>query len=94
MTGDITVRQAVAKFDSVFANFKGAGIKPPDLPLRAPIETRKVILVDRPGSVQTDLVVGNRAIDRRNPDFVTVQVLNRVLGCGTGFAAVPQHPGG
>src|SRR5262249_57234207 len=57
-------------------------IKPPDLPLRAPIETKKVILVDRPGSVQTDLLVGNRAIDRRNPDFVIVQVLNRILGAG------------
>jgi zinc protease len=82
VTGDITLRQAAAKFDNVFANFKGAGIKPPDLPLRAPIETRKVILVDRPGSVQTDLLVGNRAIDRRNPDFVSVQVLNRILGSG------------
>src|SRR5262249_37178771 len=82
VTGDLTVREAAAKFDNVFANFKGSGIKPPDLPLRAPIETKKVILVDRPGSVQTDLLVGNRAIDRRSPEYVTVQVLNRILGSG------------
>src|SRR5215831_7601719 len=32
VTGDITVREATAKLDNVFANFKGAGMKPPDLP--------------------------------------------------------------
>jgi zinc protease len=41
-----------------------------------------VILVNRPGSVQTAFYIGNHAIDRLSPDYIPVQVLNRVLGGG------------
>ena len=41
-----------------------------------------MILVNRPGSVQTAFYLGNHAIDRLSPDYIPVQVLNRVLGGG------------
>jgi predicted Zn-dependent peptidase len=41
-----------------------------------------VILVNRPNSVQTVFYMGNHALDRLNPDYIPVQVLNRVLGGG------------
>jgi zinc protease len=40
----------------------------------------KVFLVDRPGSVQTTLLMGNLAIDRANPDYPALVVLNEILG--------------
>lgn len=40
----------------------------------------KVYLVDRPGSVQTTLLMGNLAIDRANPDYPALVVLNEILG--------------
>jgi zinc protease len=43
----------------------------------------KVFLVDRPGSVQTTLLMGNLAIDRNNPDYPALVVLNEVLGAGS-----------
>ncbi len=39
-------------------------------------------LVSRPGSVQTDLVLANRAIDRTSPDYLACLVMNQVLGSG------------
>jgi len=42
--------------------------------------TSKVYLVDRPGSVQTTLLMGNLAIDRTSPDYPALVVLNEVLG--------------
>ena len=39
-------------------------------------------LIPRPNSVQTLLMVANRAIDRTSPDYIDVQVMNRVLGSG------------
>jgi predicted Zn-dependent peptidase len=39
-------------------------------------------LVDRPGSVQTTLTLGNIAIDRRSEDFVAMVVMNHLLGGG------------
>jgi zinc protease len=43
----------------------------------------KVFLIDRPGSVQTTLLMGNLAIDRTSPDYPALVVLNEVLGAGS-----------
>jgi predicted Zn-dependent peptidase len=40
-------------------------------------------LVNRPNSVQTNLMMGNLAIDRRSPDYVALTVMNEVLGAGS-----------
>ncbi len=41
------------------------------------------MIINRAGSVQTSLVMGNIAIDRRNPDYVALMVMNQVLGGGS-----------
>jgi zinc protease len=41
-----------------------------------------VFLIPRPNSVQTYLLATNHAIDRKSPDYLDVQVMNRVLGSG------------
>jgi hypothetical protein len=43
----------------------------------------KVYLIDRPGSVQTTLLMGNLAIERSDPDYPALVVLNEVLGAGS-----------
>jgi zinc protease len=43
---------------------------------------RTLTIVDRPGSAQSNIVIGNSAIDRRNPDYFPVLVMNQVLGAG------------
>jgi zinc protease len=48
-----------------------------------PANKEKIFLVDRPGSVQTTLLMGNLAIDRTNPDYPALVVLNEVLGAGS-----------
>jgi zinc protease len=80
--GDTNARQMTPKLDQLFADWKGAAPAPPMLPKMAQATSRKVILVDRPNSVQTVFFVGDHAIDRRDPDYIPVQVLNRVLGGG------------
>jgi zinc protease len=48
-----------------------------------PATNGKVYLVDRPGSVQTTLLMGNLAIVRGDPDYPALVVLNEVLGAGS-----------
>jgi zinc protease len=48
-----------------------------------PASQAKVFLVDRPGSVQTTLLMGNLAIDRTSPDYPALVVLNEILGAGS-----------
>ena len=42
--------------------------------------TRRVVIVDRPGAAQTQLLVGHVGIPRRHPDRIPIQVANSILG--------------
>ncbi len=80
--GDVTGSQITPKLEKLLGEWKGAAPKPPELTLPPQAQGRRVILVNRPNSVQTALYIGNHAIDRLSPDYIPVQVLNRVLGGG------------
>jgi len=41
---------------------------------------RKIYLVDRPGSVQTAIKVGNIGIQRKDPNYFPLLVMNQILG--------------
>jgi zinc protease len=43
---------------------------------------RHIYVVDRPGSVQTDVSIGNIAISRTDPDYVSMVVMDRIVGGG------------
>jgi len=80
--GDISARQIAPKLEKIFADWKGSAPKPPELPMHGAIAEKRIYLIDRPNSVQTTLYVGNHAIDRVSPDYIAVQVMNRILGSG------------
>src|SRR2546423_13280961 len=67
----------------------GKGWKAPEgkgarRPSPGPAAPRRIVLVDRPGAAQTELVIGNLTFDRRDPDWFALAVLNPVFGGGTG----------
>jgi zinc protease len=48
-----------------------------------PVRTATTLtVVDRPGSIQSNIVLANLAIDRSNPDYFPVLVMNQILGAG------------
>lgn len=82
VVGDVKpdeVKQLVRKY---FGDWKGPSpqkAKLSDVPPPAPF---KIYLVDRPGSVQTNIVAGDYGARRVDADFVPLTVMNRVLGGG------------
>jgi predicted Zn-dependent peptidase len=82
IVGDITPRDAAAALEKALGAWKGGPVAQITLPVNPPIAEKKVYLVSRPGSVQTDLVLANRAIDRTNADYIACLVMNQVLGSG------------
>jgi zinc protease len=82
ISGDITPRDAVAKIEKALSNWKGGPVERLTLPIDPPIQAKKVYLIPRPNSVQTYLVLANRAVDRTNPDYIACLVMNQVLGSG------------
>ncbi len=53
---------------------------PGPAPTPRPTAQRSIWIVDRPGSMQTELRCGHAGIPRRHPDFARLQVLNSILG--------------
>lgn len=45
-----------------------------------PAPARAIYVVDRPGSQQSSIMIGNLAIKRNDPDYFSVLVMNQVLG--------------
>ena len=82
VTGDVGVKEIVAKLEARLARWESGTVEEPKLPFEPPIAEKKILLINRPSSVQTYLMFTNRAIDRMHPDYVAVQVMNRVLGAG------------
>lgn len=80
--GDITLKELTGKLERKFGSWpKGEvpGISPPEV---SPPEKARVLLVDRPGSVQTSLWLGSLGIQRNSEDYFPVLVMNHILGGG------------
>jgi len=45
-------------------------------------KVRTITIVDRPASAQSNIVIGNLAIKRTDPDYFPMLVMNQVLGAG------------
>ncbi len=82
ITGDVKATEVVPKLERALAGWKKTELREvlPRNPTVVP--SKKVLLVDRPGSVQTTVVLGNIAIDRRDPDYIPLTVANHLLGGG------------
>jgi zinc protease len=82
VSGDVSMAEARALITDKFAGWKKAGASPAAVTDPAPIARSKIYFVARPNSVQTSLIVGGQAIERTNPDYDALQVMNKVLGGG------------
>jgi zinc protease len=85
IAGDVNPKELIATLNKALAPWKRTSFEK-KLPASPPVvEQKHVYLVNRPGSVQTNIVIGNIAIDRRSPDYVAMRVTNQILG-GSGAA--------
>ena len=81
IAGDVRpddVKQMLSKLPE----WKGGTAKASLPAATSPVSGRKIFVVDRSGSVQTDVALGNIALDRLDPDYVAMAVMDRVVGGG------------
>jgi zinc protease len=79
VSGAITVQELRKLADSAFGAWPRGTAAPVKLGAPASTSTR-LIIVDRPGSPQTQLRVATIGIARSNPDYIPVRVMNTILG--------------
>jgi zinc protease len=82
IAGDVTLKEIVPKLEKLFGDWKPGTVKQPTLPPIPSQADTKIHLINRPGSVQTVFQIGSLSLERTSPDYVAVQVMNRILGGG------------
>lgn len=79
VVGDVNVDEAFAGVTRAFGDWQPH--EPPTLPLAdVPEPTRRVVLVDRPNAVQTEIRAGHVAIARKHPDYMALNLATKILG--------------
>jgi len=79
VVGDVTADDAFARVERAF----GAWTAPPAPAVtfpEAPPPTRRVVVVDKPGAVQTEIRVGHLGVPRNHPDYMALNLAIRILG--------------
>ncbi len=82
IVGDVKPAEIVAKLEKVFGSWQRGEVPQVSIPKVNETGPSKIYLIDRPGSVQTNLVLGNLSIERTDPDYFALQAMNQVLGGG------------
>jgi zinc protease len=79
IVGDISGDEAFAAAEKVFGAWPRGDI-PAWKPVEPPAPTRRLIIVDKPDAVQTEIRVGQIAIPRKHPDYLAFDVAVKILG--------------
>jgi zinc protease len=82
ITGDVKASEIIPNLEKWLASWKKTDLKEELPPNPKPAAAKRVLLVNRPNSVQTTVALGNIAIDRRDADYIPLTVMNHILGGG------------
>lgn len=82
IVGDVTLKEVLPKIEKAFGDWQKAEVPVTPIPSAPSQAASRIFLIDRPGSVQTVLQLGNLGIERTNPDYFSLLLADRVLGGG------------
>jgi zinc protease len=79
VVGDVTAQEAFAGAERVFGNWAKRDV--PAVPAaEQPVPTRRLVIVNRPEAVQTEIRVGHLGIQREHKDYLAVDLAMKILG--------------
>ncbi|HET7873306.1 MAG TPA: pitrilysin family protein [Terriglobales bacterium] len=82
IAGDVTQAKAAELAKKYFGDWKNHAV-PASTAGQVPAPAKaKIYLVDRPDSVQSNIVAGGFSLRRTDPDFIALALVNRILGGG------------
>ena len=82
IVGDVTLKEVMPKIEKAFGDWQKADVPAATIPPAPAQSASRIVLIDRPGSVQTVLQLGTLGIERTSPDYFAVLMADRVLGGG------------
>ena len=79
IVGDITADEAFAAAERAFGDWRKA-TNTAARPEQPPTPARRLIIVDRPGAVQTEIRAGHTAVPRKHADYLALDLTTKILG--------------
>jgi predicted Zn-dependent peptidase len=82
IAGDVTLAGLMPKLEKVFGDWQRGTVQPLSIPAVPAQAATRIHLINRPGSVQTVFQIGSLGMERTDPDYIAMAVMNRILGTG------------
>jgi zinc protease len=79
VVGDVAAVEAMAAVTKAFGDWPRQDVQA-DPVVSVPRPSRRVVVLDKPGTVQTEIRVGHAGIPRKSGDYMAVNLAVRVLG--------------
>jgi zinc protease len=79
VVGDVTADEAFAGAERAFGSWDRVALDTAK-PANPPPPARRLVIIDKPGAVQTEIRVGNIAIPRKSDDFMALDLATKILG--------------
>ncbi len=80
VVGQVTLKEILPKIEREFGDWKRAAAPQTKIDSVPAQSAPKIYLIDRPGSVQTVIQLGNLGIERMDPDYFALLVMDKVVG--------------
>jgi zinc protease len=80
LVGDFAPDKMLAQIEKVFGSWASGPVDAAPDPALPEMRARRVYLVHLPESVQTQILIGNRAITRKHPDWLRLTLANSIYG--------------
>jgi zinc protease len=79
IVGDVAVEEAFAAAERVFGEWERRSVSAPAA-AETPSASRRLVVVDKPDAVQTEIRVGQLTIPRTHPDYLAMDLAIKILG--------------
>jgi zinc protease len=79
VVGDVTPEEAFKGAERAFGNWTRVDVAA-TAAAQLPEPTRRVVLIDRPGAVQTEIRVGHIGLPRKHKDYLALDLALKILG--------------
>jgi zinc protease len=80
VAGDVKKDEIVAKLEKAFGNWRNGDAAITKVPVADQVKERTIYLIDKPDAPQSVIRISRVGVERTNPDFFPIIVMNSILG--------------
>jgi zinc protease len=84
VAGALEPSEAFRLVEQYFGTWGEREVDTPDLSLSSTLRSRRVLVIDNPASVQTEIRIGQTMVARKDPDYFAMLVASDILGGSQG----------